>query len=169
MKLESVEAIVGALNGAKVRYLVVGGLAVIAHGYLRFTKDVDFVIQLRPDNIRRAFEAFAALGYHPLVPITGEQFSDAGNRERWTHEKGMTVLQLWSDKHQETPIDVFVAEPFNFDTEYERALRKFLFGRIEVPVVSISTLIDMKEAAGRPEDKIDVEHLRMRLDDHEGR
>jgi len=148
---------------------VVGGLAVIAHGYLRFTKDVDFVIQLLPDNIERAFGAFAVLGYRPLVPVTGEQFADAGTRERWIREKGMTVLQLWSDNHRETPIDLFVAEPFDFDTEYEGALRKSLFGRFEVRVVSIPTLIDMKEAAGRPEDKIDVEHLRMRLDDHEGR
>jgi len=169
MKLKSVEAIVEVLNGAKVRYLVVGGLAVIAHGYLRFTKDVDFVVQLRPDNIKRAFGALAALGYRPLVPITGEQFADASNRERWIREKGMMVLQLWSDHHRETPIDVFVTEPFDFDTEYEGALRKSLFGRFEVRVVSISTLIDMKVAAGRPEDVIDVEHLRLRLDDHEGR
>jgi hypothetical protein len=169
MRLESVEAIVGALNRAGVRYIVAGGLAVIAHGYLRFTKDVDLVIQLRPENIKRAFEAFAALGYRPVVPVTGEQFADAETRERWIREKGMTVLQLWSDDHRETPIDLFVSEPFDFDTEYEEALRKSLFGRLEVRVVSIPTLIAMKEAAGRPEDKIDVEHLRMRLDDHEGR
>ena len=41
MKLESVSAIVEALNAAKVRYLVAGGLAVVAHGYLRFTNDLD--------------------------------------------------------------------------------------------------------------------------------
>jgi len=168
MRLESVQAIVEALNGAKVRYLVVGGLAVIAHGYLRFTKDVDFVIQLLPDNIKRAFKAFAALGYRPLVPVTWEQFADAGNRERWIREKGMRVLQFWSDAHRETPIDVFVAEPFDFDAEYEAALRKSLFGRLEVRVASITTLIGMKESAGRPEDKIDVEHLRMMLENHEG-
>ncbi|CUS36599.1 hypothetical protein [Candidatus Nitrospira nitrificans] len=50
MKLTSFEAIVRALNDAGIRYLVVGGLAVNAHGYLRFTKDADFVIQLIPDK-----------------------------------------------------------------------------------------------------------------------
>lgn len=50
MKLASFEAIVRALNDAGVRYLVAGGLAVNAHGYLRFTKDVDFVVQLVPDS-----------------------------------------------------------------------------------------------------------------------
>jgi len=168
MKLESVKAIVEALNGAGVRYLVAGGLAVVAHGYLRYTKDVDLVIQLQPDNIRRAFKALGGLGYRPRVPVTAEQFADAANRERWIREKGMKVFQLWSDGHPETSIDVFVTEPFDFDKEYEAALRKSLFGHLEVPVVTLSTLIAMKEAAGRPEDRIDVHYLRMRLDNHEG-
>jgi len=45
MKLASFEAIARALDDAGVRYLVAGGLAVNAHGYLRFTKDVDIVVQ----------------------------------------------------------------------------------------------------------------------------
>ncbi len=156
------------MNEANVRYIVVGGLAVIAHGYLRYTKDVDLVIQLKPDNIERAFEALVPLGYRPAVPITREQFADPANRERWAREKGMTVLQLWSDDHRETPIDVFVTEPFDFDAEYMAAVRKPLSGGIELRVARISTLIRMKEIAGRPEDKIDIEHLRMRLDDSGG-
>jgi hypothetical protein len=42
MEVRSIEAIVKALNAAKVKYLIVGGLAVNAHGYERFTNDVDF-------------------------------------------------------------------------------------------------------------------------------
>jgi len=41
MEKHSVDAIVGALNMANVRYLVAGGLAVVAQGYVRFTADVD--------------------------------------------------------------------------------------------------------------------------------
>lgn len=43
MEKNSVEAIVGALNEAGVRYLIVGGMAVVAHGYLRFTADLDLM------------------------------------------------------------------------------------------------------------------------------
>ena len=53
MKLASFEALAAALDAAGVRYLVAGGLAVGAHGYLRFTKDVDIVVQLVPDNPSR--------------------------------------------------------------------------------------------------------------------
>jgi hypothetical protein len=165
MKLASIEAIFRALNETSVRYLVAGGLAVNAHGYLRFTKDADFVIQLIPDNIKRAFAALETLGYKPLVPITADQFADRSTREGWIRDKGMQVLQLWSDRHRETPIDIFVHEPFPFDEEFSNALVKPLYGSIEVRFVSIPTLIRMKEAAGREQDRIDIAHLRMRLED----
>jgi hypothetical protein len=168
VRLASFESIVRALNDAGVRYLVAGGLAVNAHGYLRFTKDADFVIQLIPDNVMRAFAALGALGYTPLAPVTAEQFADRATREGWIRDKNMQVLQLWSDRHRETSIDIFVQEPFPFEEEYAHALVKPLYGTIEVRFVSIPTLIKMKETAGREQDRIDIEHLRMRLDEDAG-
>jgi hypothetical protein len=164
MKLASFEALVAALGKAGVRYLVAGGLAVNAHGYLRFTRDVDVVVQLVPDNIQRAFSALTTLGYRPLVPITASQFADGALRESWVRDKGMQLLQFWSDAHRETPVDVFVREPSVFDEEYQHALVKPL-GAIAVRFVAIPALIHMKEEAGRAQDKIDIEHLRMRLED----
>jgi hypothetical protein len=37
-----------------------------------------------------------------------------------------SVLNFWCDRHRDTPVDVFVTEPFNFDEEYGRALVKLL-------------------------------------------
>ena len=70
MKLASVEAIARALDEARVRYLVVGGLAVVMHGYSRATYDLDLVVQLDQDNVVGAFQALGTLGYRPLVPVT---------------------------------------------------------------------------------------------------
>lgn len=161
MKLASVEAIFKALNDARVRYLVAGGLAVNAHGYLRFTKDVDIVLHLVPDNMERAFSVLDRLGYKPNIPVTFQQFADPEQRQSWIRDKGMQVFQLWSEEHIATPIDIFVKEPFPFDQEYERALVKPLHGTIEMRFVSIPTLICMKEVAGREQDRIDIEHLRI--------
>ena len=111
MRLKSFEAIAAALESAGVRYLVAGGLAVAAHGYLRFTKDVDLVLELIPDNVRRTFAALATLGYRPTVPITSSQFADEELRASWIRDKGLQVLQFWCDAHIETPVDVFVTEP----------------------------------------------------------
>jgi hypothetical protein len=74
----------------------------------------------------------------------------------------MQVFQLWSDEHPETSIDVFVTEPFDFDAEYRVALVKPLRDDLPVRFVSLPTLIRMKELAGRAQDRLDVEQLRLR-------
>ncbi len=163
MKLSSFDSLVRALDAAGARYLVAGGLAVAAHGYLRFTRDVDLVVQLAPDNILATFAALEEIGYRPLVPVTAAQFADPARRNEWIRDKGMTVLNFWSDRHRDTPVDVFVTEPFAFDDEYTRALLKPL-GVVAVRFVSIASLIRMKELAGRPQDRIDIEYLRKLAD-----
>lgn len=165
MKLASFEALVAALESAGVRYLVAGGLAVNAHGYLRFTKDVDLVVQLIPDNIQRAFAALGNLGYRPVVPISAQQFADGEQRDRWIRDKGMQVLQFWSDAHRETPVDLFVREPFSFDMEYGASLVKPL-GSTAVHFVTVPTLIRMKQEAGRMQDELDIQELRMLQSNH---
>ncbi|HSM51156.1 MAG TPA: hypothetical protein VLA75_07145 [Thermoanaerobaculia bacterium] len=57
-------------------------------------------------------------------------------------------------------------EPFPFDEESSRALVKPLYGAVNVRFVSIETLIRMKEAAGRAQDRIDIEHLRQTLEEN---
>jgi hypothetical protein len=166
MKVTSFEAIVRSFDEAGVRYLVAGGLAVNAHGYMRLTKDVDLVLDLHPPNVERALRALEGLGYRPTVPVAAAQFADPEQRRRWIHEKEMKVFQLWSDDHRDTPIDLFVEEPFPFDEEYSRALVKPLYGAVKVRFVSIETLIQMKEAAGRAQDRIDIEHLRKTLEEN---
>lgn len=163
MKVSSFQGIARALQDAGVRYLVAGGLAVNVHGYLRFTKDVDLVVQLESDNIRRALAALGTLGYRPTIPVRAELFADPAQRETWARDKGMQVFQLWSDQHRETPIDIFVTEPFAFDQEYAQALVKPLQDDLSVPFVTIPTLIRMKQLADRPQDRIDIEYLRARL------
>ena len=161
MKLVIFDAICKALNKANVRYLVAGGLAVNAHGYLRLTYDVDVVIQLDPENILAAFAALAKLGYRPSVPVTGVQFADAEQRRDWIKNKSMQVLNFYNAKHQQMPVDVFVTEPFDFDGEFKAAKRGNLAPGLPVRFVSIPTLIKMKKLANRPKDLDDIEHLRI--------
>jgi hypothetical protein len=80
MKAAHLIEIVQALNEGQVRYLIVGGLAVNAHGYLRYTNDVDVVLQLEPGNILRGLNALSRLGYRPKQPVDAAQFADASRR-----------------------------------------------------------------------------------------
>ena len=160
MKLATLDAIIAALDEAGVRYLIAGGLAVNAHGYIRLTNDVDLVVQLEPGNIGKAFAALATIGYRPSVPVTAGQVADPAYRRQLVEGKGMQVLNFFSDLHKLMSVDVFISEPFDFGREYEAAMKgEFPPGRT-VRFVSIPTLIAMKRVANRPQDLVDIERLK---------
>ena len=154
----AIEAVLAALNAAGVRYLVVGGVAVVLHGHLRTTADLDLVVQLSPDNSQRAVRSLTTLGYRPRAPVSAEQFADAAMRESWLREKGLTVFGLWSDRYSGLEVDLFVAEPFDFDAAYSRAVTVTL-DTTTATVVSLPDLIALKRAAGRPLDLADIDAL----------
>ncbi len=163
MELRSVESIVGVLNAAKVDYLIVSGLAVNAHGFVRLTRDVDLVVRLTPENAAAGLHALLDIGYQMSIPENPAAFADAAARQRWREEKGMVVLKLWSDEHRRTPVDLFVYEPFPFARELARAVRLELSVGVSAPVVALDTLLEMKRTAGRPQDLLDIIELeRMR-------
>jgi len=164
VEARSVEIVLRKLNQAGVRYLVAGGLAVVAHGHVRFTKDIDLVIALDDENVRGAIRAFRELGYRPVVAaVRLEDFANASERRRWVDEKDAKVFTLFSDEHRFTPVDVFVEEPFSFEAAYAAALKQIYGPGIPVCFVGRADLIAMKRVAGRPQDVADVEALE-RLD-----
>jgi predicted nucleotidyltransferase len=162
MEKSSVEAIVRALNQHQVRYLIVGGLAVVAHGYMRFTADIDLVLAVDRDNLTRAVEAIKSLDYLPRVPVAFEEFIEPANRRRWASERNMLVFSLYSTKHQTTAIDLFLDPPVDFDAAYSRAVPLDVASGIVATFCSLEDLITMKTFAGRPRDLEDIAHLRER-------
>lgn len=159
MQKQSVETIIVALNRAKVRYLVVGGLAVVAHGFVRFTADLDLVLDPEQESLRRAIEALTALGYRPRAPVPFADFEKPEKRQEWTREKGLTVFSLFSTEHPATEIDLFVEPPFDFGSAYARAVRLEVGPDVIATFVSRLDLVEMKRSAGRPQDLADLAGL----------
>jgi hypothetical protein len=159
MEVRSVESIVQALNTAEVKYLIVGGLAVNAHGYERLTRDVDLVIGLERENIIRGLRSLLDIGYQLAIPVSPEEFAEASRREEWRTEKNMVVLKLWSDLHRRTPVDVFIYEPFDFAREIAAASWHNVAADLKAPIVRCQTLIEMKRRAGRPQDLVDIAEI----------
>jgi hypothetical protein len=161
MRLTRLETIFRALNDAGVRYIVVGGLAVIAHGFVRVTKDIDLVLAFDRANLVKGVRALEKLGLRPRIPVSAEEFADQALRERWAAEKGMVVFQMSFFERDDAPIDIFIRPPFDFEVEHARAFRDEVAPDIMVPFVHVERLIAMKEAVGRPQDLEDVRRLRL--------
>jgi hypothetical protein len=153
-----IESLLTELGRGGVRYLVVGGVAVVLHGYLRATADLDLVLDLDPENLDRAIDLMDRLGFRPRAPVPLRAFGDDAERKRWVTEKNLQVFSLWHPKMPGFEVDLFVESPFDFAEVYSRAIRASV-GSENVPVVAVDDLIAMKRRAGRPKDQEDVDAL----------
>ena len=163
-----IERVLEALNAADVRYLVVGGVAVVLHGHLRTTADLDLIVQLERDNVLRAMRALTDLGYRPRAPVPAEAFADEEVRESWVRDKGLTVFSLWSSRAPTLEVDLFVKEPLPFGEVYARALKVPLENTFAW-VVSLADLIALKSQARRAQDLEDIEALKALEGDDPGK
>jgi len=152
------ERIFAALEASGARYLVVGGVAVVLHGYPRFTADLDLALALDGANVGRALTALEGLGYRPRAPVALRAFADPEQRADWARTKGLTVFSLWSVNLPGTEIDLFVEDPLPFEGAWPRRLRADL-GGLAVNVASLEDMIEMKRRVARPQDLEDVRHL----------
>ncbi|MEM7483148.1 MAG: DUF6036 family nucleotidyltransferase [Acidobacteriota bacterium] len=143
-----------------MRFLVVGGVAVVMHGYLRTTLDLDLVVQLEEKNLRRALEVLSNMGMQPRPPVPLLSFADPTQRRQWVHEKNMKVFSLWHPQKSALEVDLFVEEPFDFDSVYARSAPVPLeAGGTPIRLIGVRDLIAMKQAVGRHRDLDDIEAL----------
>ena len=147
-----------ALNKAKVKYVVAGGVAVVLHGFERLTKDLDLIVLLQEDNLDKFFETLIRIGYTPKVPVTKKQFIDKKQRKKWQKEKGMVVFSFYQNNPPHKIVDMFIEEPISFDEIYKKHVR-VIIEDIEIPLISIQHLKELKQKAGRPHDLFDIVQL----------
>jgi hypothetical protein len=146
------------LGERKIRYAVAGGVALVLHGAVRFTADLDLIVELSGDNLKKFIAAMNDLGYKPRLPVKAEDLADPLTREKWMAEKGMNVFTFYHPQQQISQVDVFINEPLRFD-EIEKALVRITARDMVIPVVSLPHLKMLKRIAGRPQDMADIEAL----------
>jgi hypothetical protein len=129
----------------RVRYLVVGGYAVMKYSEPRFTKDLDLWIATDAENAASIYAALREFGA-PLANLTPNDFT----QRDYYYQMGRPPLR----------VDVMMSIP---GVEFEEAWNSRQIVKIdglEVPFISRSDLIRAKEASGRPQDRIDADKLR---------
>ena len=148
-----------ALAEHKVRYLVAGGVAMNLHGIPRMTADLDIMLDLSRANLARFIEAIGESGYKPKAPVDVAELLDPAKRKSWAETKNMVVFTLLNPALPYQELDVFIQNPLDFGAAY-KGRTHCKAGGLDIPVVSIPDLIEMKEAAGRKQDKSDIPALK---------
>jgi hypothetical protein len=146
-------SLLGTLHQHGVDFVVIGGVAVGAHGFVRGTEGLDVVPDLDPDNLKRLTVALGALEA-TLPTVGGRQFdpsSDAGVIQRGgnvtatTRFGALDVVQL----AQGVP---------SYSQLNEDAIESDMLG-IPVRICSLARLRQMKETQNRTKDQLDLENL----------
>lgn len=145
MKLEAeFREFIEYLNAREVRYLVVGGYAVAAHGLPRATKDFDVWVWIGPGNVERLLAALDDFGFGQ-VGLAASDFDHADS-----------VVQLG---YPPVRIDILTSiDGVDFADAYPRRMEAFVDG-LPVAFIGRDDLIRNKRAAGRPQDVADAERL----------
>ena len=141
---EDFRELLRSLNSKNVKYLLIGGYAVIAHGHPRLTNDLDVVISNDDDNIRRVIAALKEFGFTDNVSPA-------------LFEKNKSVVRMGV-----APVKIEVLnylEGVNFDLAYERRQIRHAED-IEFNLISLEDLLTNKMSVGRDKDNLDVKELK---------
>ena len=131
-------------NDHNVRYLVIGGYAVVQYAEPRFTKDLDVLIGTDRTNAEAVFNALREFGA-PLAGLTPNDFAEEG----FFFQMGVPPVR----------VDVIMGIPgVQFEECWNRR-NEVDFEGLKIVFISKQDLIASKRAAGRPQDLIDADSL----------
>ncbi len=149
----NLESQLRALEEGRVEYVVIGGVAVGAHGYIRATEDLDIVPDPSPENQRRLAEVLGTLG--ATLPTAGDRHFDPAD--------DLAALQRGENVTAETPHGgLDIVQRAKGLPGYEALARESedaeLLG-VQVSICSLTHLRQMKSAAARSQDRADLDNL----------
>ncbi len=134
---------IDALNKENVEYILVGGYAVILHGYTRTTADMDVWVNKTTDNYLRLSKAYERFG----APIFSEHEFFEGKNDVWGIGMEPFRIEILNK-----------IKGVSFDEAYN-ICQSFIQENVAVKYINLKHLLQAKEAAGRYKDKDDIEQL----------
>ncbi len=147
------------LNNKKIKYIVVGGLAVNLYGIPRMTYDIDLILEMGDKNLRNFLNLMNKWGFKPKAPVDMLDFLNIEKRENWIKNKNMRAFNLVNPDWAISEIDVIISTPI----KYEEAIKRVKYIKVHnvsIPTISIDDLILMKKGSKRKQDREDIKYLK---------
>lgn len=151
------EDILRAFHKNKVKYVLVGGLAVNLQGAFRSTADLDILVEMTDANLAKIVRILKQKKYAVKQPVEPMRIAEKSVREDWIHNKNMKAFCFFKESGEQ--VDLIIDSPVTFGEAIKKAQVIKVDG-IHLPVLSIEHLIKMKEKTGREKDKSDVRELK---------
>lgn len=155
------EPLIGTLVDHQVSFIVVGGYAVAAHGFVRATKDIDICPDPSEENLHRLAAALDELDAEP----TGLDDFAEGEFDLEPNFEGLSYGGNWTLRTKFGRLDVLQhIEGLGEDGGGWKEMSRHAVGRTflghQCLFCSYEDLVRMKRAAGRPQDEVDISSLK---------
>lgn len=135
-----------SLEKFKARYIVIGGYAVIYHGYNRTTGDLDIWVEPTAENYKLLGRVFEDFGMS-FLDVTLEKFLNLSDFDVFTFGRPPVCIELLT-----------AVKGLNFQETYNNS-SLVKYDNIEVRMIDIRDLVTTKKSVHRPKDLDDLEHL----------
>ena len=147
-----------ALYDCNIRYLLIGGLAINLHGIPRTTVDIDILLDLTEDNLKKFIQCMKNLGLKLKQPVDEDSILQETYRATLRMEKNVIVLTYENTQNPLEIIDFLIENPINFQHAYIRK-EVLTANHYKINLAAIEDLITLKRASGRELDLADIENL----------
>ena len=147
-----------SLAEGQVQYVLVGGLAVQLHGYMRSTFDIDLVLAMNDENLVRFIAVAKRYGLVPSISVPIDSLRNANQIEQWHREKGILAFALREPQVGGSVVDILVRPNVPFEQLMANAVVGELLAQ-KIWIASIDDLIAMKRTANRAKDQLDIAAL----------
>jgi predicted nucleotidyltransferase len=151
------EEIFRTFQKQKVKYVLVGGIAVNLLGAMRNTADLDILVEMSDDNLKKIVQILKKQGYKVKQPVDPMKVADPETRKDWIEKKHMKAFNFYKEDELKE-VDIVIESPVSFE-EAEKSALRIKVDDLTLPVISVDKLIEMKQKTGRPIDKLDIEEL----------
>lgn len=147
-----------ALNKAKIEYLIIGGVAVNLYGYSRFTSDVDIIVLVTDENLAKIDNLAKQLNFTARQPISIKTLNNQSEINQLLTEKNFLAFTYLSNQKLPLDIDILTKESLNFE-KFNSKKTIIKIWDLELPVINIDDLIQLKQNSNRTKDLEDLEAL----------
>jgi len=151
-------------NIKKIKYIVVGGLAVNLLGIPRITYDIDLLLYLEDKNLQKFLSLMKDWNFKPKIPVDITDFAKKEKRENWIKNKNMKAFNLINPDWAISEVDVIIDSPVDYKRAIKNVKRIKLYG-VSIPTISIKDLILMKSKTERRQDRADIRNLKKILNE----
>jgi hypothetical protein len=148
-----------ALYKNKVKYLIVGGLAVNLYGVPRVTQDIDLIISTSKSNVLKLISLLKNLGYAPRLPVNPAHLALPDKVKEWIESKNLKAFSFYHKKDNYKVVDIVLVHSLNFEQSFKNKTVKKV-DNIKIYLASMDDLIRTKEFGNRPQDLSDIAMLK---------